>query len=462
MSFDIGTLYFVLTLIELFSALLLVLVAWQQSRTPGLAYWAGGHLLFLIAVPCLVLRAQLPPLITVVVGNTCIALAYACIHQGMSVFTGRTRDWRLPLAVVLASCLPLLWLLDLQADYIARVVFTASGVAVLNFATAGLLLAGAGRENIFRRLMGGLFGVNAVIQLLRVAWSLLAPAQAAGGAAVFLLMWSVIFVTLLIILQMAMTAERLRELLRERMGQLEEAHGRVAESLQIERQARQEQSDFLAMVSHEFKGPLSVVSASNCLLQTHADGDALGQRESAKIDRAVERLNTLIENCLSDAWLDAALMRMQPCELDLREILEAARREELSDEQAARIRLRAPQRCPLVADPMLLRIGIDNLIDNALKYSPQGSPVELNVHPHVDHLLLSVADRGRGLAPGSLDQIFNKFYRGDDAGDRAGAGFGLHLVRRIALMHGGSVTAANRRHGGARFELRLPLRPTLA
>src|SRR5690606_7137500 len=115
-----------------------------------------------------------------------VALAYAFIYQGCRLFTGRPSDWRLPLAVITASILPLFWLLDLHGDFVARVMVTASGLAVLNFAGAVVMLKGAARDDLFRRLLGSVLFANAIMLVVRNLWSGLAPAHA-GSATAFLL-----------------------------------------------------------------------------------------------------------------------------------------------------------------------------------------------------------------------------------------------------------------------------------
>jgi two-component system sensor histidine kinase KdpD len=125
---------------------------------------------------------------------------------------------------------------------------------------------------------------------------------------------------------------------------------------------------------------------------------------------------------------------------------------------ALRVITRLPERLPLVAlDPVLMEQVLLNLLDNALKYSPPGSPVEIKAWATERFLTLLVADRGPGIAAGEEDRIFEKLARGQAATGRPGAGLGLAICRGIVTAHGGTIQAANHPQGGAQFLVALPL-----
>jgi two-component system, OmpR family, sensor histidine kinase KdpD len=108
-------------------------------------------------------------------------------------------------------------------------------------------------------------------------------------------------------------------------------------------------------------------------------------------------------------------------------------------------------------DPLLIEQVLINLLDNALKYTPGDTPIEISasVDDHTAHV--AVADRGPGFAPGEEARVFDKFYRGQEAGTRTGAGLGLAIARGIVEAHGGRITAETRPGGGAAFRFTLPL-----
>jgi two-component system sensor histidine kinase KdpD len=117
-----------------------------------------------------------------------------------------------------------------------------------------------------------------------------------------------------------------------------------------------------------------------------------------------------------------------------------------------------PDTLPLVyADDVLLGQLIVNLLENATKYTPEGTPIELSAEPALDAVVLEIRDRGPGLGPEEQTRIFEKFYRGRSDGAR-GVGLGLAICRAIIEAHEGTIDAFNREGGGAVFRIRLPLR----
>ena len=110
-------------------------------------------------------------------------------------------------------------------------------------------------------------------------------------------------------------------------------------------------------------------------------------------------------------------------------------------------------------DPVLFEQVFVNLLDNAVKYTPAASPVEISARASDNELEIEVADRGPGIAPGEEERIFEKFHRGAHAGG-GGVGLGLPICRGIVQAHGGTIVAANREGGGAEFRIRLPLTET--
>jgi two-component system sensor histidine kinase KdpD len=107
-------------------------------------------------------------------------------------------------------------------------------------------------------------------------------------------------------------------------------------------------------------------------------------------------------------------------------------------------------------DDVLIEQVIINLLDNAAKYSPPGTPILIRAEETPHGVALEVADRGAGISPGDEERIFEMFYRGADGMNRRGAGLGLAICRAIVEAHGGSIRAASRQGGGALFRLSLP------
>jgi two-component system sensor histidine kinase KdpD len=132
---------------------------------------------------------------------------------------------------------------------------------------------------------------------------------------------------------------------------------------------------------------------------------------------------------------------------------------QIEDRLAGReVRTRIPDTLPLVPfDTTLIGQALLNLLENALKYTPAGTPIEISARLEGESVVVEVADRGPGLAAGEEARVFDKFYRLPSETGQPGAGLGLAICKAIATAHGGSITAANRLGGGSVFSLWLPL-----
>lgn len=255
--------------------------------------------------------------------------------------------------------------------------------------------------------------------------------------------------------------ERTRELAEEIVQRqateqrLRESKTQLRQALVAEQRLREEQREFVTLLSHEFRTPLSIIHASGQMLQdTETALQPAGRRRIEKIQRSVERMSELIERFLDDEQVlsdEGALKRevfALPALID--EVLDAL------DPSRERVRVELAQ-APLRVDcdRGLLRIALDNLLGNALKYSGPGQPVRLTATAQAQTLILGVADQGPGIPQHEHTGIFRKFARGSGSGGTAGAGLGLYLVKRIALRLGGELTLDSDGRG-ATFSLRLP------
>ena len=131
----------------------------------------------------------------------------------------------------------------------------------------------------------------------------------------------------------------------------------------------------------------------------------------------------------------------------------------LAEEREVQLDLDRSEPGPMMGDQRRLHRAVLNLLDNALRYSPEGSTVEVTVMPSGGWWLLSIRDHGPGLSESDLGNMFQRFYRGDPSrarSARSGSGLGLAIVQQIAVNHGGRVEARNHPNGGTCMELLLP------
>jgi signal transduction histidine kinase len=246
----------------------------------------------------------------------------------------------------------------------------------------------------------------------------------------------------------------------DEVGELARAFDEMADRL--ERLVRQEK-ELLANVSHELRTPLSRIRVA---LELAAEGDAARARRAlSDIGADLSELERLLEDVLAAARLDLAAGRagagvpLRPGPVDPGELLARAAERFRSAHPGRELEVRVAPGLPgLVADGVLLRRAVDNLLDNAAKYSPAGEPVALEARAEGRHLTVEVRDRGAGIDPADRPRIFTPFFRGDRSRSRGtgGVGLGLALVRRIAEVHGGTAELEPGDGGGTVARLRIP------
>lgn len=215
----------------------------------------------------------------------------------------------------------------------------------------------------------------------------------------------------------------------------------------------------LSSVSHDLRTPLGVITgAVSMALDTPGLSEA-GRRELLQsAQEESQRLHRLVSNLLDITRLEAGSLELRKDWTPLEEVIGSAlNRQELAP-GAARVRVQLPPDLPLAPlDGVLMEQVLLNLLDNALKYSPPGSPVDIKAWASPKTLTLSVTDHGPGIAPGEEERIFEKLARGKGAEGRPGAGLGLAICRGIVVAHGGRIQATHHPQGGAQFLVSLPL-----
>lgn len=247
-----------------------------------------------------------------------------------------------------------------------------------------------------------------------------------------------------------------------------------AQAARQERQAREQaqqqglRNALLAAISHDYRTPLATIMGAASALETQAERlDAARRRQLAHgIVEEAERLARLTDNTLQLARLDAPGVQLHCDWESAEELVGSALRQARRHDPTRRLRARLAPDLPLLwCDALLLSQLLANLIDNALKYSPEGSPVELRARRDgARRFLLAVRDRGPAIPPAEREAIFEVFQRGrlpagSDPRTRApGAGVGLAVCRAVARSHGGELRLRIRPGGGNAFECLLPLR----
>ena len=234
--------------------------------------------------------------------------------------------------------------------------------------------------------------------------------------------------------------------------------------LRIQSEAEQVRSTLLSSVSHDLKTPLAAIAGASSTLQQSNTLDAETQIQLLEtISSETARLNRVLENILQMSKLDAGATSPRMQWHVLEEIVGSALNQTQSELKAHKISVELPRDLPLIyVDDVLLEQILINLLENAAKYTPAGTPVSISGAVDGRSLRISVRDRGSGILVGLEEKIFEKFHRANLTPDSGkGNGLGLAICRAIATILGGSITASNPEGGGADFVLRLPLPKTV-
>jgi signal transduction histidine kinase len=222
--------------------------------------------------------------------------------------------------------------------------------------------------------------------------------------------------------------------------------------------------EFLATLSHELRTPLSAVIGWSRMLAT----GQYDPRKTAQAIGAIER-NAMAQARIVDDVLDVARgmagnLRLEPAPIDLVEVVQrsvAAISPAATDKQI-QVNVRAPDPVPIVGDAARLQQVVWNLMLNAVKFTPPGGLVTIDVAVSDGHAELRVIDSGIGIAPSFLPYVFDKFRQADGSFSRqyGGLGLGLAIARHLVELHGGSIAAESEGEGhGATFVVHLPLTP---
>ncbi|MES2958158.1 MAG: ATP-binding protein, partial [Pseudomonadota bacterium] len=246
----------------------------------------------------------------------------------------------------------------------------------------------------------------------------------------------------------------------DQMGMaLERTQDRRAATLARERyQTQQVRNALLTAIAHDYRTPLATIlsAASSLQAQEARLSDVQRLRLAATIVDEAERLNSLTDNTLQLARLDAPGASLKLDWQSAEELVGSAVARARRQDPQRRIRTRLDPELPLVrCDAVLMVQMLVNLLDNALKHAPPDTPVEMLVRRVGEELMFAVRDRGPGVVPELRERIFEVFQRGTS--ESPGAGVGLALAKAVARVHRGRLLLRPRHHGGSSFECFLPI-----
>jgi two-component system sensor histidine kinase SenX3 len=219
-------------------------------------------------------------------------------------------------------------------------------------------------------------------------------------------------------------------------------------------------NDFVANVSHELKTPVGAISLLAEALESSADDEEAVRRFAKRMHKESGRLAALVQDIIELSRLQGASVSQGGSAVDINAVIaEAVDRSQLpAESKKIQIVVGEPVAATVYGDRDLLVTALRNLIDNAIRYSPENTKVGVGVRSKDGLIAVSVTDQGEGMTPEDQERVFERFYRVDAARSRhtGGTGLGLSIVKHVASNHGGEVTLWSRPGQGSTFTLRLP------
>jgi two-component system sensor histidine kinase KdpD len=244
-------------------------------------------------------------------------------------------------------------------------------------------------------------------------------------------------------------------------GALERARlAQEAQRAQIETETERMRSSLLSSVSHDLRTPLAVVTgAASTLLEDDAKLAPTSRRELLEtVQEESMRLTRLVRNLLDMTRLASGALRVTKEWQPLEEVIGSALNRVEDRLKGREVKVTLPDDLPLVPlDAVLLEQVLINLLENAAKYTPAGTPIEISARAEPPGVLVEIADRGPGIPAEDASRVFEKFFRLPREGRSGGAGLGLAICRGVVEAHGGKIWAENRPEGGAVFRFTLPI-----
>lgn len=257
-----------------------------------------------------------------------------------------------------------------------------------------------------------------------------------------------------------LTLRALQQQLTEQNCQLRRLESELRLALENEKEISQLRSDFMALISHEFRTPLTTISSSNQMLLRYSDklSPEKKQVHHDRIESAVEQMTQLLEEVLLIGRAEAGMLKLELAHIDVvavcRQIVETL---QLSTTRHQLIFSTTHQEFYAELDQKFLGHILTNLLSNAIKYSPQGGTIQFDLITTGKSVVFRVQDNGIGIPEKDLHQLFESFARASNVGSIQGTGLGLAMVKKTVDLHGGKITVESEEGVGTTFTVTLPI-----
>jgi len=424
---DIRTLTVVLGTVYTISAVMVYFAYRQNKQIDGPREWSAGLMFFACGFLLLLLRGMISPFASIVIANSLIAIGNAILFLGIQKYLGLKPSYKLAIVINVILFVAFLALYDDNRNLNTR-IHLINIINLIFFLGSGFLLLQrfAQTKSSAYLLAGGGFLFDGSNLLLRSVWMLIKHENVThlmnNSTSTAFLFLSISMGHILITVGLLMLiSERLQE--------------NLASALESEKQARLEQNNFWAMVSHEFKTPLGTILNSTQLVEKlEKDIQNISRDALERVRRATFRLSRLVDKSLVHEWTSSTTHDdIRQVEFSLTDVLK-----NLSFEYDIPFYNRSKDQndIHLQGDPFLLSTAFSCLIDNALKYGTNRDSCYVSIQTRKDGAIIAdVFNEGAEIPLKTRERIFEKFYRAKHHESISGSGFGLYITEKIINLH---------------------------
>ena len=238
-----------------------------------------------------------------------------------------------------------------------------------------------------------------------------------------------------------------------------QAEGEIRQ-VEQEKERCEDRAELICMLAHEFRTPLSTISFSTNLLSLHRHhwSEEKKQKYFRRLQKSVEQLSQLMDEILIIGKAEAGKISFEPKPINISEFCRnlLAEMNLQNNSQHPVIFISQDDSLSACLDEKLLQLILTNLLENAIKYSPLDSTVELRLDCQQEEVIFQIKDRGIGISAADRERLFEPFYRGKNVGDLPGSGLGLAVVKKLVCIHGGQISVESQVGVGTTFRVVLP------
>lgn len=452
-------------------AWIFVWLAWRHLYE--LKYLAAGYTAIAIGLFLMILRGGEPTAWSIVLHNTIIKLGLVLLAEGLARFLGQPRYTWIGVSLLVFQVVTWSLAVTLDPSNLAIRIHTSTLFTVVMMSLMCVaLLRDRTQPRLLRWITMAVLAEYMAASIVHSAiefWFPAAPQDIAvlDNRNAWYLLQGTLFLIALFACLLFMVSSRLsaavidkNEALSREVLQRRILENQLSASLDAERALREEQADFMRIVSHEFRTPLAVIRNAVDMIGLVGDRSRDATKERlAGIGEALDRLFSLIERFMAndgDNGFRPEAMRIASLIADVQLHFEMTGRGE-------RLHFRTEDEATSTfADPDMLATVVINLIDNALKYSPGDQPIHIDARSVRGFIVIQVRDHGIGIPKTDMQKIGRRFFRASNTKAGNGTGLGLYSSRKLLAYHGGTLELLSDEGRGTTAVARVPLAKVVA